>query len=116
MITFNKNVITDNLKYLFGMFAIVVVIVIISILAKPTDIEKASALEDDGESSIGKLVINEVVSNNGGAYNDTLGNSYDWIELYNGSNKDINLSGYTLSDDSKTNKWAFKNTVIESKR
>ena len=116
MITFNKSIIKDNLKYLFGMLAIVIIIVIISILTKDNNIEKASALENDGESSIGKLVINEVVSNNGGAYNDTFGNSYDWIELYNGSNKDINLSGYTLSDDSKTNKWAFKNTVIESKK
>ncbi|MCL2695261.1 MAG: lamin tail domain-containing protein [Clostridiales bacterium] len=47
------------------------------------------------------LVINEVVTDNRGCYvHPTLGMTH-WVELYNGSERDINLAGYGLSDDPK---------------
>ena len=47
----------------------------------------------------GNLVINEVVSNNDSSLADYAGDSPDWIELFNGSDAEINLNGYNLTDD-----------------
>ena len=56
------------------------------------------------------------MTSNKGAYSDEYGNTYDWIELYNGSDKDIDLSKYTLSDEESGNaKWIFPNVTIKSK-
>ena len=43
------------------------------------------------------VVINEISAHKG--YFDYHGEEYDWIELYNNSNSEINLSNYYLSDD-----------------
>ena len=64
----------------------------------------------------GDLIINEVVSANKNVIESTDGNSYDFIELYNGYDYDINLSGYYLSDDSfNLKKWSFDDTIIKAK-
>lgn len=61
-------------------------------------------------TSIG-VCINEVSAVKGnGAKED-----YDWIELYNATDEDIDISGYTLSDDSDVrNVFTFTDTVIEA--
>ena len=71
---------------------------------------KSTDIEVDG------LVINEIMSSNKGVYVDENGKLYDWIELYNGTNSDINLKNYGLSDslDEKV-KWLFPDVTIESK-
>jgi len=70
----------------------------------------------NGKIKVNTLVINEIMTSNKGAYADSLGNSYDWIELYNGTEEDIDLSGYGLSDeDSGAIKWIFPSVMIESK-
>lgn len=43
------------------------------------------------------VVINEVVSSNTAFADETLGTP-DWIELYNPSDRDVNLQGYILTD------------------
>lgn len=55
--------------------------------------------------------INEVMGNS----LETDGvKSHDWLELYNSSNKEINLKGWYLSDDYKnTKKWKFPNVKIK---
>ena len=63
----------------------------------------------------GSLIINEIVSNNKNSLIDKDGNSYDYIEIYNGYDYDINLSDYYLSDDSlNLRKWQFPNVVIKA--
>ena len=47
----------------------------------------------------GALVINEVVSSNRRCLVDSAVGTPDWIELYNGTDEDINLAGYGLSDN-----------------
>ena len=47
------------------------------------------------------LVINEVVTDNRGCYTDPSLGMPHWVELYNGSDHDINLEGYGLSDNPK---------------
>lgn len=49
----------------------------------------------------GKVVINEVVTNNHAAFVDTELGSPDYVELYNGTNRTINLNGYGVSNSMK---------------
>lgn len=60
-----------------------------------------------GASSSGFPVqLNEVMSSNS-AYYDPSGNAYDWIELYNNSESDINLSNYKLTDNERKVRYIF---------
>ncbi len=54
------------------------------------------------------LVINEVVTSNKTTLTDGDGDSSDWIEIYNCSDKDIDIGGYYLSDSLyDAAKWQF---------
>ena len=60
------------------------------------------------------VVINEVMSSNNSTIYDEDGDAPDWLELYNDSSSQVDLSGYYLSDDSlNIKKWQFGNAVIE---
>lgn len=64
----------------------------------------------------GKLIINEIMSSNTKTFKDSQNNYYDWIELYNGYDFDINLEGYHLADkEFETKIWEFPNVVIKKK-
>lgn len=49
----------------------------------------------------GKLIINEVVTNNHAAYSDSALGSPDYVELYNASHRTIRLNGYGVSNSMK---------------
>ena len=68
----------------------------------------------DDNVDITSLVINEIMSSNGGVITDSEGNVYDYVELYNGSSNDINLKNYGLSDEEKGIKWTFPDVTIKS--
>jgi hypothetical protein len=51
-----------------------------------------------GERALGELVINEVMSQNDGAWIDAAGEADDWVELINRSDQSLRLSSYTLAD------------------
>lgn len=70
-------------------------------------------LGDDDEKYY-KLVINEIMTSNKGAYADDEGNIYDYVEIYNGNDSDINLKDYGLSDEEDKVKWVFPETIIGS--
>lgn len=60
------------------------------------------ACTQDGGNTVqqsGTLRINEVVSSNGESLVDDTYGSPDWIELYNGSDRDVNLFNYIITDD-----------------
>ncbi len=62
------------------------------------------------------LYINEVMPKNKHTIRSADGKYYDYIELYNGNDYDINLDGYYLSDDSMNlRKWSFPKTTIKAK-
>ncbi len=64
-------------------------------------------------TSQAQLVINEVCSSNQTIIADEENDFPDWIELYNGSDQTINLSGYSLSDDmDNPDRWIFPNINI----
>ncbi len=112
---FKREEFQKNFKFLFSLFLIIALFLLLSILfGNNEDSINTIELSDEFDSNISKLVINEVCSSNGGiviANNE----SYDWIELYNGEDKDINLKNYGLSDKVNEVKWAFSETIIKSK-
>ena len=63
------------------------------------------------------VVINELMAVNSTTVSDQNGEFDDWIELYNNSLADIDLSGYYLSDSkSNVTKWKFpEGTMILNK-
>ena len=64
---------------------------------------------------IPKLYINEFLASNDNLFADNFGEYDDWIEIYNGESKDINLQGYYLSDNfDNPDKWAFPDTMIRA--
>ena len=117
MIQVDRTKFKKNYKnVLFLILIFVVLFAIFFPLTKDSKISNIeSDLEKDGDPNISKLVINEVMNNNGSVFADEEGNIYDWVELYNGSNKEINLNGYSLSDDENKDKWFFNNITIKPK-
>ena len=62
------------------------------------------------------LIINEVMASNKTTIYNSEGRHFDYIELYNGGDKDINLKDYFLSDNSfDTKKWKFPEVTIKAK-
>ena len=62
----------------------------------------------------GKLYINEIVASNSYSYQDLEGEYPDYIEIYNGYNYDIDLSGYHLTDSMfELDKWSFPSLTIK---
>ena len=94
------------------------VLVVLSLLSFVVD-KNGSTLEKkdlgDKDININKLVINEIMTSNKGTIADENGKLYDYIEIYNGNDHDINLNNYGLSDENTKVKFVFGNTVIEAK-
>lgn len=110
----------DRRKFKNNIFSILIMLVAIFLLIGLEFIlsprEKEMDSLGDGEIRVNTLVINEIMSSNKGAYADEEGNHYDWLELYNGTDEDIDLSGYGLSDEESGNtKWIFPSATIKSK-
>lgn len=63
----------------------------------------------------GDLVINELQASNENTQYDEAAEYDDWLELYNNTNQDIDLTGYYLSDskDSLT-KWTIPSQIIKA--
>ena len=115
---FNKELFKSNkILIICSLLGIVLIAVINSFYREDRilDYKELSALSG-GSNSIHKLVINEVMSSNKGAYVDENGNLCDWLEIYNGYNYTVNLKNYGLSDTSDgIIKWVFPNIEIPSK-
>lgn len=83
--------------------------------AKTAQYEPAGAEHDvyvynvlTGSSADTSVVINELMASNTATVTDDSGKYEDWIELFNKSDKDVDLSGYYLTDDaSDLQKWTF---------
>lgn len=54
----------------------------------------------------GGVVISELMAMNGSTVKDSSGQYSDWIEIYNGAGEEVNLAGYSLSED-ETNRLRF---------
>lgn len=62
-----------------------------------------------------QLEITEYMTHNKNSHYNSNGNYYDWVEIYNKSNKDYLLEGVYISDDiNKLDKFRLPNTEIKS--
>jgi hypothetical protein len=58
-------------------------------------------------------VISEFVAANANSYEDEDTDNSDWIEIYNGQNASVNLSGWTLTNlGSNKTLWTFPSVII----
>ncbi len=71
---------------------------------------------EDLEFPLYDVILNEYMSDNTHAFADSNGEYYDWVELYNCSLNDIDLSGFYLTDDRyNIMKWTFpSNTILKA--
>lgn len=79
------------------LIKLITVIVLIALLAGI--LIAFSGNSGNSGASGASVTINEVMSKNDGSVPDPNGKYYDWVELYNSSNKDADISGMGLSDD-----------------
>ena len=71
--------------------------------------------KNDSYIKLGNLYISEIVASNNYTYKDNDGEYSDYIEIHNGNNYDVNLSGYRLTDSVyEVNKWKFSNITIKA--
>ncbi len=67
------------------------------------------------KSEYADVRISEVMSSNVSVLADENGKFCDWIELYNPTERDIDLSGYSLTDNGmKADKFIFPSVVLKS--
>ncbi|MCI7570412.1 MAG: lamin tail domain-containing protein [Clostridiales bacterium] len=77
----------------------------------PEGIEAAKSSRYEGQKVEG-LYINEFMASNASTLRDSFGEYSDWIELYNATDAEIDLSGFCLSDDiNSTQKFEFPEGV-----
>jgi hypothetical protein len=69
--------------------------------------------ENEGTGINDSIVINELTPKNSKYGSDQNGQFDDWIELYNLSNQDLDISGFYLTDSKKElTKWKFPEGTI----
>ncbi len=85
---------------------LVVVLLAVSAVALILYITKGGRTEDT--TNLGQVEINEVMTSNKGAVPDETGAFPDWIEIYNNTDSDLDISGYGLADELiSAAKWTF---------
>lgn len=59
------------------------------------------------------LVISELMAVNGSSAKTVSGQHFDWIEIYNGTDSEVNLGGYSLSEDEfNRRRYVFPNVTL----
>lgn len=111
--SFDTKFFSKNKKLIFGGIGVILLFLVISLFCSESSNRLAEKeLEENGNASIGSLVINEIMASNDGAYASSDGSVNDWIELYNGNDYEIDLTNYGLSDRDNETKWTFPSTKI----
>ncbi len=107
-----------DIKYIVGAAVLFVILIVLFIAAgniKPTVSEEEiteAAVRQEWDTTIR---INEVMLSNSLYAPCTNGNFYDWIELYNSGQEQMDLSGHYLSDNpEKLDKFLIENLVLEA--
>ncbi|MFA7688629.1 MAG: lamin tail domain-containing protein [Bacilli bacterium] len=116
MLELNKKEFKKNIGILLLIFLLIIISLFIKVFIFSDESQLTEKkLEKNGEVKYNKLIITEVMSSNDGAYADENGDFYDWVELYNGTSKEINLYNYGLSDLANEVKWVFPEYRIKPK-
>ena len=114
---FEVKELKNNIKFFIIVPIIIVLISLLSIFVSINSNQSILKEEDlpTDTVEINKIIINEIMLSNKGAYPDSNGKLYDYIEIYNGKNKEVNLKGYGLSDVANAVKWTFPDVIVEPK-
>ncbi len=89
-------------------FFTLIIVAVIAVVCLVLVFRFSGSSSAGGESGAVKLRLNEVMTSNKGAVPDANGDFPDWIEIYNPTEKDINISGFGLTDDKLVSaKWVF---------
>lgn len=76
--------------------------------------EGHTLFEQNNTVAAGPVVINEVMTSGNTLLPEEDGECYDWIEIANRGSEPVDISGYSLTDDTGLpTKWRFPKTVIE---
>ena len=110
---FDIKFLKENNKFILILLVIILFTFLISIFKNKS--AGISNIEENGDELVKKLVINEIMSSNKGVVADSFGDTYDYIELYNGTNSDINLKNFGLSDKDNEIKWVFPDVTIKKR-
>jgi hypothetical protein len=114
---FEVKELKNNIKFFIIVPIIIVLISLLSIFVSINSNQSILKEEDLPKDTVevNKIIINEIMLSNKGAYPDSNGKLYDYIEIYNGKNKEVNLKGYGLSDVANAVKWTFPDVIVEPK-
>ena len=88
----DKDTLKSNLKYIVVLIVLGVCLIAADLFSSKPKTEMKELNDED--ISYHELVINEIMSSNSGSYIDDTGNTYDWLEIYNGTEEDISLNDY----------------------
>ena len=107
----NKH--TPSRRILFTIIVAVLLVAFI-VLGPKEPIIKALNIDSDGKivSDYEGLLISEVMTDNTSALPDEKGNFSDWAEIWNSTDRQINLEGLTLSDRSDRAKFVFPKKIL----
>ena len=111
-----------NFILLAGFIALVVLLVVVTPKeplrrATYSNATESGLAENSGNEVIGAydgLVISEVMSSNNTAVTDENGKYADWIEIWNSTDRPINLKGLGLSDKGDRVRFLFPNVSLEA--
>ncbi|MCR5565710.1 MAG: lamin tail domain-containing protein [Clostridiales bacterium] len=111
-----------NFILLAGLIALIVLLVLVTPKdplrrATYSNATESGLVEDSGDEVLGAyagLVISEVMPSNSTAVTDEDGKYADWIEIWNSTDKPINLNGLGLSDKSDRVRFLFPNVSLEA--
>ena len=111
---FNKTLLKKNLTFFLIIAALLVSVLLIQELFDLSGLENIESVEVSEQTrlAIDKLVISEVMASNSEAHKDPNGVYSDWVEFYNGSNFDLSLKNFALTDRVDTIKWLFPDVII----
>jgi hypothetical protein len=111
---FNFSAFKKNLSFFLIIAALIVSVLLVQGLFDLSGLGNVESVEVSEQTrlAIDKLVISEVMASNSQAHKDPNGQFSDWVEFYNGSNVDISLKNFALTDRVDTIKWLFPDVII----
>ena len=114
---FDKNTFRKHFTFFVIIGALLVSVLLVQGLFDLSGLDSVDVVDvsDETRLAIQQLVISEVMASNDQAHKNPSGEFSDWVELYNGSNFDLSLRNFALTDRVDTIKWLFPDVVIPSK-
>lgn len=101
-----------SVKYKGALLILLAILLCGCAKAEHVEVEVTPTAAPDITEDAEKIVISEVMAKNRAVLQDENGSFSDWIELENVSGEDVNLSGWSISDDENKTAWAFPGVIM----